>query len=254
MGNCRAIESPGRSFSYRVRSGFTLIELLVIIAIISLLAAILFPVFGRARENARRISCLSNLKQIGIGMLQYLQDYDEVYPMHFNGPERWPQMMHPYVKSMQVYQCPSRPGFTYTGNYATAGQIAYGMNYWLNSYYYPSMAEKGIKVATVQRTSETVWIAEINGVPLGSDPALVNEYQCYPSYFGRIYNPASTTYGFDAAPEAKGRLATRHFEGVNVVWADGHAKWTKREILENDIGATTTESAAKLGSKYWWGR
>ena len=63
------------------RSGFTLIELLVVIAIIAILAAILFPVFARARENARRTSCVSNLKQIGLGIMQYTQDYDERYPL-----------------------------------------------------------------------------------------------------------------------------------------------------------------------------
>ena len=87
---------------------FTLIELLVVIAIIAILAAMLFPVFARARENARKISCLSNLKQLGLGMMQYVQDYDDIYPLHYNGTQRWPQMMNPYVKSNQLYSCPSR--------------------------------------------------------------------------------------------------------------------------------------------------
>ena len=93
------------------RSGFTLIELLVVIAIIAILAAILFPVFARARENARRSSCQSNLKQIGLGILQYTQDYDERYPgrkmdSEFNS---WRRVIYPYVKSTQIYQCPSNP-------------------------------------------------------------------------------------------------------------------------------------------------
>src|SRR5687767_6194063 len=69
------------------KSGFTLIELLVVIAIIAILAAILFPVFARARENARRASCQSNLKQVGLGFVQYTQDYDERYPMLFEGAD-----------------------------------------------------------------------------------------------------------------------------------------------------------------------
>src|SRR3954469_14896504 len=93
--------------------GFTLIELLVVIAIIAILAAILFPVFGRARENARRSSCQSNMKQLGLGFMQYAQDYDERFPVgeiyvslnaaFGNG---WSGDIYPYVKSSQIYKCP----------------------------------------------------------------------------------------------------------------------------------------------------
>ena len=101
----------------RCRKGFTLIELLVVIAIIAILAAILFPVFAQAREKARGISCLSNMKQIGTGTMLYVQDYDETFPMNFymgqNGPAPcvsvvWVNLM-PYIKNAQVYQCPSNP-------------------------------------------------------------------------------------------------------------------------------------------------
>src|SRR5919206_279833 len=91
--------------------GFTLIELLVVIAIIAILAAILFPVFGRARENARRSSCQSNLKQIGLGIMQYTQDYDETLPMSgwFNPTPRHfiYNDIDPYLKSRQIWKCPS---------------------------------------------------------------------------------------------------------------------------------------------------
>ncbi|BCM93767.1 hypothetical protein IAD21_05658 [Abditibacteriota bacterium] len=237
------------------RPAFTLIELLVVIAIIAILAAILFPVFARARENARKISCLSNVKQMGLGMMQYMQDFDDVYPLHYNGTQRWAQMMNPYVKSNQIYDCPSRSaGFTYKGDYTSAGTISYGMNYYLNSYYYPSTTQQGIAMASIQRPTETIWIAEINGLPAGADPAVVNAYQCYPSYFGGVSNRSSTTYGFDPTPETPGRLSIRHFDGTNVLWADGHAKWTRRDILEADTGSTGTETAAKALMKYWWGR
>src|SRR5438093_7190091 len=106
------------------QQGFTLIELLVVIAIIAILAAILFPVFARARENARRSSCLSNLKQIGLGIMQYTQDYDEQFPKAWRGSgnggsdatdkSKWMDMIFPYVKSEQIFNCPS---MTFTSPY-----------------------------------------------------------------------------------------------------------------------------------------
>ena len=102
-----------------LRRGFTLIELLVVIAIIALLAAILFPVFARARENARKSSCLNNLKQMGLGLAQYTQDFDETFPKSRTGgfifspaagvnPEApWQWVILPYTKSTQIYKCPS---------------------------------------------------------------------------------------------------------------------------------------------------
>ncbi len=86
----------------RRKSGFTLIELLVVIAIIFILAAILFPVFARARENARRALCQSNLKQIGLASIQYAQDYDEMsVPSKYdvNAPPYWMEFIQPYAKS-----------------------------------------------------------------------------------------------------------------------------------------------------------
>jgi prepilin-type N-terminal cleavage/methylation domain-containing protein/prepilin-type processing-associated H-X9-DG protein len=85
-----------------LKKGFTLIELLVVIAIIAILAAILFPVFARARENARRSSCQSNLKQIGLGIMQYSQDFDESMPF-----EDWDTAAEPYLKNTQIFNCPS---------------------------------------------------------------------------------------------------------------------------------------------------
>lgn len=103
--------------SFSLRRGFTLIELLVVIAIIAILAAILFPVFGRARENARKTSCLSNMKQMGLGVMQYTQDYDEKYPLSrvgvtlpngtTTGNYPWHMVVQPYTKSYQLFKCPS---------------------------------------------------------------------------------------------------------------------------------------------------
>ncbi len=107
----------------KTKKAFTLIELLVVIAIIAILAAILFPVFARARENARRSSCQSNLKQIGIGALQYVQDYDEKYPMAYyykndtnsgGGYVHISAIIQPYLKSEQIWKCPSSEGLVAT--------------------------------------------------------------------------------------------------------------------------------------------
>ncbi len=138
------------------RRGFTLIELLVVIAIIAILAAILFPVFARARENARKSSCQSNLKQQGLGLLQYLQDFDERFPPrmddggYYDVTARWnvqsyyKSLIMPYVKSTQLFACPSDTGeaatvgfYTttpYHSNQTTGGNGIDGNSYLFNGY------------------------------------------------------------------------------------------------------------------------
>ncbi len=127
-----SIKVLGRSNN--TKSAFTLIELSVVIAIIAILAAILFPVFARARENARRSSCQSNLKQIGLGALQYTQDYDETLPPGAlacspGGITLWNGMLQPYVKSTQLFSCPSsdrKPHFNF-GDTPATDENAYGL-------------------------------------------------------------------------------------------------------------------------------
>ncbi|MES2465045.1 MAG: DUF1559 domain-containing protein [Armatimonadota bacterium] len=105
----------------RAFAAFTLIELLVVIAIIAILAAILFPVFAQAREKARQSSCSSNLKQIGLAIMQYTQDHDEMYPPaaydSFQGG--WPGMISPYCKSIDIFRCPTSSGSAKSGSIAS---------------------------------------------------------------------------------------------------------------------------------------
>lgn len=145
-----------KSSSRPTKLAFTLIELLVVIAIIAILAAILFPVFARARENARRSTCVSNLKQLGLGMMQYTQDYDEKYPQGsasggtytgfkidlfpitaFNGTplnayaSSWANVILPYTKSAQIMSCPSLRSVDWYGNtsdFQTKIPISYTYN------------------------------------------------------------------------------------------------------------------------------
>ena len=105
---------------HHIIKGFTLIELLVVIAIIAILAAILFPVFAKAREKARQTTCASNEKQLGIAFMQYVQDYDESYPYS----ENWAYCLYPYVKSVGAYVCPDDSSAGAAGTYP----ISYAVN------------------------------------------------------------------------------------------------------------------------------
>jgi prepilin-type N-terminal cleavage/methylation domain-containing protein/prepilin-type processing-associated H-X9-DG protein len=110
------------------RNGFTLIEILIVIAIIALLAAILFPVFATTRERARQAACASNMKQIGFGIIQYTQDYDEKALDLDSGTKGWAGKLMPYIKSTQVFLCPSETSKTSGLGTMTAGGVVYSYN------------------------------------------------------------------------------------------------------------------------------
>ena len=149
------------------RRGFTLIELLVVIAIIALLAAILFPVFARARENARKSSCQNNEKQIMIGFAQYTQDYDEtMFAMGWGGAGTvayW-DLLQPYIKSRQVFACPSYTS-TLGYNYPAATAPTKGYNYMWSEQVHAS----GISLADVKDPAQRVGFTEGNTAVNGWD-------------------------------------------------------------------------------------
>ena len=138
----------------------------MVIAIIAILAAILFPVFARARENARRASCSSNLKQIGLGILQYYQDYDESFPTDFDGTISYRGHIQPYLKSRQIWRCPSNPDNTaFGGSFGTLN----GEQRWLDISYAtnprlicPDWASVPPKLAFIQSPSQKILLAETN--------------------------------------------------------------------------------------------
>lgn len=226
-------------------SGFTLIELLVVIAIIAILAAILFPVFSRAREQARKASCSSNLRQIGLGIMQYSQDYDETLPLFSlsttsykgfsgygtNGDDgvRWADSIYPYIKSTQVFDCPSGDKRTQPYN---RGPIAPGGPYLdITTYSYgyvtPSsdtnpVGVAGRSLAALEDSSGTLMVVEDGK----QDDGQGAETQ------GRLIPSPG-----ESISALGGRLNGVRHTGANILdyqsyafnalYADGHVKWKR---------------------------
>ena len=174
-----------------MRRGFTLIELLVVIAIIAILAAILFPVFAKAREKARQTSCLSNMKQIALAAIQYAQDYDErLLNYSRSNVGSWREMAEPYVKNTQLFMCPDRKS--------------------LNSYIYNYVHCGDALLADIKSPAETVLFVD-GSINDAAPPALVS--------YNHVNVPSQDTYQYISRPDP------RHNDGCNWSWVDGHVKW-----------------------------
>jgi len=192
-------------------TGFTLIELLVVIAIIAILAAILFPVFAKAREKARQSSCLSNMKQIGLATLSYAQDYDERFFLTCLNPPGWcwarGMVLDPYIKNVQLFACPSQshvPWFAGNGPWPAGAEISYG---------WPCMTSSGRKLGEIIAPAQIALFVEAR------------------EQFATPNNSCSFT------GSRVDWVVGPHNEGGNICFQDGHAKWRKLQNMNSYIGA-----------------
>ena len=195
------------------RRGFTLIELLVVIAIIAILAAILFPVFSRAREKARQASCQSNLKQLALAVLMYNQDYDETYaPFAYANPMIYTafQMVLPYMKNDQILVCPSLSYY-----------LGYGVN-WRHVICYAtedSSLGKNVKLGSIEKPAETLVMVDSHNGTTGEGS----------SGYAAVYCPHC--YSTPPYSLVNWAVSSRHNEGANVMFLDGHSKWMKTSVI-----------------------
>lgn len=257
--------------------GFTLIELLVVLAIIGILAAILFPVFARARENARRASCMSNMKQMALGVMQYTQDYDDYYPLAWYGvvgtstsgyaqtnpslpgyqfatygPSTtltslgnwitWMDMIYPYVRSVQLFECPSFDETSYTSSHGLQYQMNGAYDNAAMKSYDPSLAggfatdqyasdapihNTSTPLSAILRPSETIMLFEARG-----------SYCAYGLEGLASFLPPPTNSQASLEP---------HLGGMNLAYGDGHVKWMSSSALLAQTGTGST-SACNLAS------
>ena len=237
------------------RKGFTLIELLVVIAIIAILAAILFPVFARAREKARQASCQSNCKQLCLGILMYVQDYDEKFPVwNRNQPANTrplapPAAIFPYVKNAQLYCCPSgnspprisglpdgwdQYAFGSTSpKYIFPGPTSRGYGWNDRMFYEGNVGLSGLRLAAVTMPAETLMMGD-GAHMCGISGTFVFANVCCDSSLG---SSDGSLNGIDAAtgqpsPDSYGR----HNGGSNIGFADGHVKWLGDRDMLSRIG------------------
>lgn len=214
-------------------SGFTLIELLVVIAIMAILAAILFPVFARARENARRSSCQSNMKQIGLGIIQYVQDYDERLPLdHYDEGllhYTWHSFIFPYVKSSEIYSCPSHKEFsTYftikqTGMLMPSGYIAnaFGKPGAIGALRAPmEYTEPSMALSAIVSSADTILVAETG---TRDDFPYIYWDQGVCAFSGPANEGGCAGWGLNDGR----RLLAPHMGMGNYLFVDGHVKALK---------------------------
>ena len=257
----------------RPRTGFTLIELLVVIAIIAILAAILFPVFAKAREKARQIACLSNMKQIGLGMTQYTQDNDESFPIGVVPSglgQGWAGTIYPYVKSTGVFHCPDDP----TGPQTNGAIVSYPVSYAANLNFLRTDGNSsdsrisGQAIAALAAPSKTVLLCEVKGIfgPVtvpdesggvsnvvssvtngnpgaGVYPFRNNRYGTGGNLMTGCLNGVDCSASVLIPPYGEGFAAKTglHTDGSNYLMTDCHAKWFRGSSVSGGYVASAED-------------
>jgi prepilin-type N-terminal cleavage/methylation domain-containing protein/prepilin-type processing-associated H-X9-DG protein len=251
------------------RRAFTLIELLVVIAIIAILAAILFPVFARARENARRSSCQSNLKQIGLGIMQYSQDYDEKFvflgdpgssstPCPYGTGNVWADLVQPYLKSKQIFKCPSNTSDAIMSCSSTTTGIRVYSNYLGNGSNYsssPFQYARPLDMVANPNPADGPYLVQTRSLSEANDTArtiIVVEY-----------DGTSNRPNVASSSDIGGFNLTNHLATTNYLFVDGHVKSLKPtatvaagtlnmwslDPTANTSGADFNALQAKLGTE-----
>ena len=234
-----------RAYGVR-RGGFTLIELLVVIAIIAILAAILFPVFAQARAKARSATCQSNLKQVGLALLQYAQDYDESLPpanYAYNASSNliWQALVEPYTKS----------GIPSLNTQQGAGVKT---SIWVCPDYDKPLAD-GTKGSSPNRGyagNANLMPAGAGGASLAAIEYPAQQVLVVPHQGGSVYSPGSSATGNPAAGYRIARY--RHQDGANYLLGDGHVKWYKGPADYNDVvgSAVAYQRSASPNASAWF--
>ncbi len=266
---------PQGHFAPRTRQGFTLIELLVVIAIIAILAAILFPVFAKAREKARQTTCLSGEKQMGLGLLQYMQDSDETMPLlnyagNVANTPKWMDMIYPYVKSIAVFNCPdninqsldylpcvataaadcaNRAGFRF-GTFGINGTNYNGRTN-TGGPFVPIHNPIGRQQSAIPVPSSTILLTEV----VYNDKGYKN---CAIEWANEVTAPIVNNTTSPPTLQDNAALVSAcvaggicvaplsHSGGTNVLWCDGHAKWATGDSL------MVTHNVSGKNIQYLW--